>query len=82
LYVGITFYHDTPPIPENNVLLSPIYDLGTLTAKGWYEDTQLDKPVTIVIDYDIDKLPERVSSIYAAQYKADSGWIKLTGYAK
>jgi len=78
-YISITLSHHTPPIPKNNVLLSPIYSVSIFTAEGLCERTQLNKPVTIVVDFDSDKLPEQFSSIYAARYKADSGWTKLTG---
>jgi len=77
-HVSIPLSHYTPPIPENNILLSPIYNVTIFTTEGPCEHTQLDKPVTIIVDFDKDKLSEQFSSIYAARYKADSSWIKLT----
>jgi len=77
-YISITLSRYTLLIPQNNTLISPIYDVTTFTAEGQYEYPELDTPVTIVIEFDKDKLPERFISIYVARYTEDSRWVKLT----
>jgi len=78
LYIIITL-SDYPPLkPQNNILLSPIYDVTTFTVGGSYEYAELDRQVIIVIEFDNDKLPEGFSSVYAAWYDVNSGWVKLT----
>jgi hypothetical protein len=77
--VIITIPEYTSPIPPNCVLLTPVYNVATFTRKGPCELTLLDKPVIMIINYDCDKVPENSLSIYAARYKIDSGWVKLTG---
>lgn len=78
LYIIIMPSRDPPSIPQNNILLSSIYDVTTFTAEGKCEYPELDTPVTIVIEFDKDKLPERFTSIYVARYTEDSRWVKLT----
>jgi len=77
-YISITLSLDTLLIPQNNTLISPIYDVTTFTAEGQYEYAELDRQVIIVIEFDNDKLPEGFSSVYAAWYDVNSGWVKLT----
>lgn len=76
-YVVITISVSAPPIPENVVLLTPIYNVATFTPQGPCHYPRLDRQVTIIIYFDKDSLPEGYTSIYAARYDEDAGWVKL-----
>lgn len=77
-YVYITFHISPPPVPEDAVLLTPIYQVTSFTPQGVYKYPQLNRWVTIVIYFDKDKLPEGFTSVYPAFYDEDLGWVKLT----
>jgi hypothetical protein len=59
-----------PPLPSRKKLVGTAYNFEPSGAI-------FDKPVYLALGYDIDQLPQNVSSVKLAYYSAQSEWVSL-----
>jgi hypothetical protein len=76
--IVIDIFDPTPPLPENLIMLTSVYDVVVSTPQGPCSSPQIDRSAMILMYYDQNRLPEYYTSIYIASYDAVSGWSKLT----
>jgi hypothetical protein len=69
----------TLPVPENTVIVGPVYELDAYASP---KDTT-PSPMTIspsgrlILSYDPGQLPEKTTEVFIANYKTSEGWLAL-----
>jgi hypothetical protein len=80
--VVMSLAEESPPLPYNKIAIGPIYDF-----KGYMDIERLtacapvtfNSPISMVLSYDPDELPEGASAPVLAYYDADMGsWVELS----
>jgi hypothetical protein len=80
--VVMSLAEESPPLPYNKIAIGPIYDF-----KGYMDIERLtacapvtfNSPISMVLSYDPDELPEGASAPVLAYYDADlSSWVELS----
>lgn len=61
---------EIPELPYNTVVVGDAYDFKP-------SGIMFDKPVRLTLGYDVNQLPENVTSVALAYHTAGSGWITL-----
>jgi hypothetical protein len=58
------------PLPDNTVLVGNAYDFNP-------SGTNFTEPVRLTLAYDVNELPQNVTSVALAYYNSDTGWTEL-----
>jgi archaellum component FlaF (FlaF/FlaG flagellin family) len=61
---------ETPELPENTKLIGKAYEFKP-------SGTVFDRPVRLTLGYNVNELPDRVTSVGVAYYTAEGGWTYL-----
>ena len=63
------------PLPANTVIVGNAYDFEPSNIT--FSNTTFNQPVWLTLGYDVNNLPEGVTSVTLAYYTAETGWTEL-----
>ena len=74
--------NQSPPVPDGSALVTPVYNFTGNYGDKWLKycsGVAFGQNVTIVLDYDPNKLPESTTSLAVAYYDTELGmWVSLS----
>lgn len=68
---------ESPPTPAGTKLVSPVYDFTGYLGDQPLESIRFDPPLTLVVSYNVNDVPQDVASLAVAYYDKDQGWVQL-----
>src|SRR4030042_5031810 len=80
--IELTIGEKSIPLPDNTVLLSPIYRLNGYDTEGNVVRIEVDPPVRLNIRYDPANIPENSFPPYIARYSDEEGLVPLASPVK
>ena len=80
--IELTIEEISIPLPDNTVLLSPIYRLTGYDTEGNIVHIEFSPPVRLTIRYDPGKIPENSFPPYIARYTDEEGLVPLESLAE
>jgi hypothetical protein len=70
----------TLPTAENTAIVSPVYEFDAYASPNETTPSPLSisPPARLILSYDPNKLPEKTTGVFIANYDATQGWLALT----
>ena len=80
--VVMSLAEEAPPVPDGIAIVGPVYDFtgykDTMRYVVCHTATFFDPPITVLLSYDPDELPEGAFSPVIAYYDTEQGlWVEL-----
>jgi len=75
--IELTIEETSIPLPDNTILLTPIYLLVGYDTEGNIVYIEFDPPVGLTIRYDPENIPEHSFPPYIARYSEEEGLVRL-----
>jgi len=72
----VTLVEESPPVPDDLIMIGPVYNLNTYVGRTLSCPAEFDPPITLAISHQ-EELPESASSVFIAAYDDKQGFTPL-----